>query len=729
MVDTNFDNGASKTPEQSSPSSDEIISFEAKLAQLQKQKEAQQKQEEDKALAPIRQNIQDTKQNLFQVNLLINAIKGGNGEYDQGIQKFSQDISQEVENQDEKIQSNIKENQNFLQSLGVNSVDDFVQSEEFANVQESIDYKQAQQNKEDLEKIDNVNLKDKLSALGIKIEESSDISYDDINQQLQEKKLEITKKLFEENLKTPEGKEKIIKEAMQKIKMPHIEEILSYSLTNKDKNDFAEHSIKFKKGDFFITEIKQIHKELEGLADINTIKEFVLKHYKEESDNYVKKEQAPLDQALQILDKTSPEKHQQFKEKCEEFQKLSKDFFDALDQKREEFQQKYPEANNNILRQDGVHKESIYYHMLKEFDTNLIYNDLFKKSISKDPTYVFQPCNYEDLNKYMDYRLSSMSAIKEELNKVKDDKDLVKYRDKLSEFVDLPSGGDADRLLNIQRLFFIPHDFDDGVKIEDLNYESGIRMLIAYKDWKKKDFLDKYSNTINTHQKEVSQTIKDKIDLEFLEDEFKTKSQEQGFYLRENTTKELLSQHENAKTRIDNLTQTVTDIESMLAEPQDIVITDEGELKVPSWDLDSDLCKDNIKKFTDNLSLLQKEYYQKSQQNPLLGKNKHKDKLREIGDKIFGCKQEIQEINNLRIKIINKITKIQNTFDNLKYRDDFIDKIINDNKGDSPISSQELFTIVKSNLQAQRPSEEVNPELIELSKKIEEISKRLGLQK
>ena len=726
MVDTNFDNG-DKTLEQSSHNSDEIISFEAKLAQLQEQKDAQLKQEEDKALAPIRQNIQDTKQNLFQVNLLINAIKGGNGEYDQGIQKFSQNISQEVGDQAQNIQSKIEEHKDIMQSLSINSVEDFVKSQEFAHVQDTIDYKQAQQNKEDLEKIDNVNLREKLSTLGIKIEESSDISYDNINQQLQEKKLEITKKLFEEQLKTPEGKEEKIKEAMQKIKMPHIEDILSYDLdlTNKNKNDFAEYSIKFKEPvKDFITEIKQIHKELEGLIDINTIKEFVLKHYQEESDKYVKKEQAPLYQALQLFDKTSPEKHQQFKDKCEEFQKLSKEFFDTLNQKRKEFEQKYPEADNSILRQDGIHH---YYSTLEKFDTNIRYNDIFKNSISRDPTDAFQPCNYEDLNKYMDYRLSSMSDIKEELNKVKDEKDLVKYSKKLSEFADLPSGGDADRLLNIQRLFFRPHDFDDGVKIEDLNYESGIRMLIAYKDWKKKDFLDKYSNTINTHRKEVFQKIKDKIDLEFLEDEFMTKSKEQGFNLKENTMENLLSEHREATERIDNLTQTITDIESMLAEPQDIVITNEGKLEVPSWDVDLDSCKDNIKKFKDKLSLLQEEYYHKSKKFPVFGKDKHKNKLNEMLEEISDCKKKIKEITELRIKIENKGYDINQKFSSLKYRDDSINEIINENKGDNPISSQELFTIIKSNLQAPRPPEEINPEFIELDKKIKEIRKRLGL--
>jgi hypothetical protein len=545
MVNTNFDNAPKgEDASQNKP----IISFAEKLAQIKEQKQKQEMSEEQKrkdglesqrkqdeleekrkkdiALAPIRKNIQDIKQDLFTVNLVMNSIKGGGGEYDQGIKNFSQNITKEVENRSKDIQDKIYADKEIFDSLDITNTQEFIENSEFANVKDVLDYQQAQQNKEDLEQIDNINFQEKLEGLDIKIEDSKEISYDKITEKLQAKKTEINKKLFTEQLKTPEGKDIVVKELIKEANLPTLRNIFSFSGNRDAYINFYDYQVKFQRPQekIFTKCIKNIKEKLGENVDQDLIKQSILEQYKGKIDKHIEINNPKSDQALQdkdsqiFLHKIENKLNLEFAQ--EELKEKQKELnfntenkpLDSLIKENRTKNEKY----SNYLDRISEIKDILYNHPqeIKITENGEIEETNQYKGIRKSEDNISKLLKFEEelFHKYLKEKqknpLFGKQKHQEKINKIKEDQEAAKQRKKSYEkqLSGLKEGAD-----NLSRAFDL-FRYDDNTSLKE----------IIMKNQGEKRSSEELLKTLNSKIEEMQKSNKIPDQIQYLHSKIKT---------------------------------------------------------------------------------------------------------------------------------------------------------------------------------------------------------------
>ncbi len=224
------------------------MSLEQKLSfltrDIEEKKIQEAKEAEEKELGPIRSKIKELEDKKHFLELIKGSLSLKSGEILEhnkytgiGMTEYSSKTNENLEKEIKKLDNLIIKHKEALENLDINSreelVDKFKDDEDSIEVQ---DYLGAKDKKEELNKSDDI-LQERLKKFDIDVNKEN-FSYSSTEKKIDEKLGVLDDALFQEKIKTPEGREEAIKNLSTEL-----EKILPD--TELSKNNFNNYDFSF----------------------------------------------------------------------------------------------------------------------------------------------------------------------------------------------------------------------------------------------------------------------------------------------------------------------------------------------------------------------------------------------------------------------------------------------------------------------------------------------------
>lgn len=195
--------------------------LQEKLSRLSQERQETKEQEEQKALEkelePIRNRIHELENDKYNLEVIKGSLELKSSDATgKGMKEYFSEAEETLNNKSAILDKLIEENKEVLAQLGIETREQLVENDEFANYPEVTSYIEAKEQR-DSAQLSNAVLEKKLADLGIVID-ADKLSYDDAEKLLADKIESIDNELLEHKLKTPEGREEAIEIVAEKLR-------------------------------------------------------------------------------------------------------------------------------------------------------------------------------------------------------------------------------------------------------------------------------------------------------------------------------------------------------------------------------------------------------------------------------------------------------------------------------------------------------------------------------
>lgn len=418
-----------------------------KLAKISKDIETSKEVKRAEELKPIYKRIDEINNTKNQLDILKGSLglksgaitEGGDkGEkHGLGMKEYKADTEKEIPKKKSKIEVLMvedKEVKEYLDKQGIKEAEQLAENPDFADTIQVQEYKEALKQKEGLEMSDR-DLKKRLADLGVNIDEKN-FSYESAEQAVNEKIKTVDAELLQEELKTPEGREKAMKVLVEKFKGDLVKMELSkdkenYELKLNDNWDFKI-VVSKEKEKFHYWHSMHLPKNFESLPAVygeELIKEALKKAYQtkleENSDLFDRNNGnfASLKEQMKPLD---PKEARKARELMNKFEEVQEEFRQMMKRKSEELEKKGIDFSpTHASSYGGNYEEYIqigHYHG----DEKEVENAL--NSANTFPSRFFESnhrsYDYIKLQELISKRIADVKRFSEEMNKIQTEKDI-----------------------------------------------------------------------------------------------------------------------------------------------------------------------------------------------------------------------------------------------------------------------------------------------------------------
>lgn len=181
--------------------------------QISAEKQLEAEAQKTEELKPIRLRVKELEKNRVDLEMIKNSLdfkKDYNARTGQGIgmKDYAENTIAKKAKIRGDLEKEVKANPEAMRKLGIGNVDELVSHPNLSEEDEIVAYKEALSQQEDLV-LSDTKLKNRLVKLGIKMDDKN-FSYESASQEIGRRLVELDGELLSENLKTPEGKEKIL---------------------------------------------------------------------------------------------------------------------------------------------------------------------------------------------------------------------------------------------------------------------------------------------------------------------------------------------------------------------------------------------------------------------------------------------------------------------------------------------------------------------------------------
>lgn len=333
------------------------MSLQEKLAkkseELARTKAEQEFTAQEQELKPIRDHIKELESEKSQLDLIKGSLELKSGDKTgKGMREYSKDTEEKTKKESAQLDTLIDKNKEVLQTMGVESKDQLISNEEFADDPEVVSYKKAQEETEGVKTAD-ASLQEKLKSLGIDIDPEN-FSYDTAEKALSEKLQSLESELLQEKLKTPEGKEEAIETIAKNFESTLPQTSFSQDEKTKEYNlsigsssyDRKNISIKDDKVNFKewynAKLLPENIKELESKYGSEIVEAAVKRSYDKKLDQSFKGFDSINEQSYSLkeqLEPITPEEGEKARKAMQEFSDLQNEFRTTISEKAKELKE------------------------------------------------------------------------------------------------------------------------------------------------------------------------------------------------------------------------------------------------------------------------------------------------------------------------------------------------------------------------------------------------------
>ncbi|NTV41060.1 MAG: hypothetical protein HGA61_02185, partial [Candidatus Moranbacteria bacterium] len=366
----------------------ESSSVAEKLAQLnQKKKQAQEFEIGEKRLAelkPVYAKIKELEAKLAELDLIKGSLESEpekNNREARGMKKYAQEVGVKMQAKKSELERLLRldENKETLAELGIENPDQLASHSLFQNDTESVAYVEAKKQTTILGEAD-ISLREKLVELDI-ILPQDDFSYATAEIALAEKMKAIEEEILQEELKTPEGKVKVIEKIAREMtaKLPRTSFVRDENEKTYRFNIISNNYV----GGIVISDAKKVAtfenwqamRLPEGFSEFETkygedisreaLKRAYQKKIEESFENFDKKKEN-VAELLIDLDRANPQKAREASNALENFEQNSQEYKKKIDEKIASLREKgitfsddgsFLDAYNDLLKLTKYNRE------------------------------------------------------------------------------------------------------------------------------------------------------------------------------------------------------------------------------------------------------------------------------------------------------------------------------------------------------------------------------------
>lgn len=159
---------------------------------------------------PINDKVKMLQSEKDKLELIYNSLSLHSNKFaniGKGMKEYSSDVKESYENSEAKIDSIMSGKKEDLDSIGIKSIQDLVNNNDFNKEEEVIEFNEEKRKNDELKEADS-KLIDRLKELNIAVE--GDFSYENFEKVLDTKIKFLEKEILQEKLKTVKGKEEVV---------------------------------------------------------------------------------------------------------------------------------------------------------------------------------------------------------------------------------------------------------------------------------------------------------------------------------------------------------------------------------------------------------------------------------------------------------------------------------------------------------------------------------------
>lgn len=416
------------------------MSLKEKLSKITKEIEETEAESEKKAQEKLLEPILIRIQQLENQKNLLETVKSSLGlesskETGKGMREYSKETIEDIEKENITLDTLVENNKKAVESLGIKDRADLLSNSEFANEPEIVKYKKVTEQAKDLEEAD-IALQERLVSLGINIGKEN-FSYDSVEKALTEKIQSVEGLLLQEKLKTPKGREEAAEILAKELEVnisrssfsedsktgsktiylePHIGEILISGEKTKINNwKYAELLPKN------FNDLRRIYGSEVVVKALNKAYEYKIDDAFKQFDKDAKN----IDETLKKnLERSSPEKWNEAREKIKEFNSLKQLLEETLQEKAKALKEKNVDFNPVYVQNYGGTYEK--YGLLTD---EKYYNDFIEETI-REPDQFPPKLYFDALKEYVEKRIAHIKELIEDIKKLETKEDVFNFTEK-----------------------------------------------------------------------------------------------------------------------------------------------------------------------------------------------------------------------------------------------------------------------------------------------------------
>lgn len=413
------------------------MSLKEKLSKITKEIEETEAESEKKAQEKLLKPILIRIQELENQKNLLETVKSSlrlesSKETGKGMREYSKETVEDIEKENITLDTLVKNNKKAVESLGIKDRADLLSNSEFANEPEIVKYKKVTEQAKDLEEAD-IALQERLVSLGINIGKEN-FSYDSVEKALTEKIQSVEDLLLQEKLKTPKGREEAAEVLAKELEVnisrssfsedsktgsktihlePHIGEILISGEKTKINNwKYAELLPKN------FNDLRRIYGSEVVVKALNKAYEYKIDDAFKQFDKDAKN----IDETLKKnLERSSPEKWNEAREKIKEFNSLKQLLEETLQKKAEVLKEKNVDFNPVYVQNYGGTYEK--YGLLTDEE----YYNVFIEETIREPDQFPPKLYFDSLKEYVEKRITHIKELIEDIKKLETKEDVYNF--------------------------------------------------------------------------------------------------------------------------------------------------------------------------------------------------------------------------------------------------------------------------------------------------------------
>ena len=418
------------------------VDLKEKLTAISKELEADKAKARAKELEPIYERISEINETKNNLDILKGSLEFKSGvvaggedkgkKYGLGMKEYKTDVEQETIKKKNKIEVLMVEDHDvkeYLEKQDIKGADQLLDHPEFTDTTQVKEYRGALERKNNLDVSDKALMK-RLALLGITIDEKN-FSYESAENLVSEKIKEVDAELLQEELKTPEGREKAIKILSEKFKNDLVKMELSKEKENYelelDNNRGWKIVVSKDKEIFHYWQNIPFPKNFESLSVVYG-EELAQDAYKkacqiklEESFNLFTRNNGNFKSLKEQMKPLDPKEARKAGELMDEFEKVQQDFRQMMREKSEELKKKGIDFSPTRASSYGGSYEE--YIQLGHYtgDEKVILSAI--NSANTFPSQFFSrnhtSYNYIKVQELILKRIADVKRFSEEINKIK----------------------------------------------------------------------------------------------------------------------------------------------------------------------------------------------------------------------------------------------------------------------------------------------------------------------